>query len=81
MMIVGSCDVHATILGNSIIMSEIQFDNVDSILSSFEDLPDPRSHINRKHVFGDLIVICIMAVIAGADGPDAIGVWDLQGLG
>lgn len=75
MMIVGSCDVHATILGNAIIMSEIKFDNVDSILSSFADLPDPRSHINRKHLFGDLLVICIMAVIAGADGPDAIGVW------
>lgn len=56
-------------------MAEIQFDNVDSILSSFQDLKDPRSHINRRHVFGDLLVICIMAVIAGADGPQAIGVW------
>ena len=56
-------------------MAEIQFDNVDSILSCFEDLKDPRSHINRLHVFGDLLVICIMAVIAGADGPEAIGTW------
>lgn len=56
-------------------MAEIQFDNVDSILSSFQDLKDPRSHINRRHVFGDLLVICIMAVIAGADGPQAISVW------
>ncbi|MEX1223838.1 MAG: ISAs1 family transposase, partial [Pirellulales bacterium] len=31
--------------------------------------------INRLHLFGDLIVICIMAVIAGADGPQAIGTW------
>lgn len=56
-------------------MTEIQFDNVDSILTCFQDLKDPRSHINRRHVFGDLLVICIMAVIAGADGPEAIGTW------
>jgi predicted transposase YbfD/YdcC len=56
-------------------MTEIQFDNVDSIVSSFAGLTDPRSHVNRKHIFGDLLVICIMAVIAGADGPQAIGVW------
>jgi len=56
-------------------MTEIQFDNVDSILTCFKDLKDPRSHINRRHLFGDLLVICIMAVIAGADGPEAIGTW------
>lgn len=56
-------------------MAEIQFDNVDSILTCFQDLKDPRSHINRRHVFGDLLVICIIAVIAGADGPEAIGTW------
>ena len=31
--------------------------------------------MNRKHLLGDLIVIAICAVIAGADGPKAIGVW------
>lgn len=56
-------------------MAEIQFDNVDSILTCFDELNDPRSHVNRLHVFGDLLVICIMAVIAGADGPQAIGIW------
>lgn len=56
-------------------MADIQFDNVDSILDEFRDLEDPRSEINRLHVLGDLIVICIMAVVAGADGPSAIGAW------
>jgi len=56
-------------------MSTIQFDNVDSILEEFKDLHDPRSHVNRRHLLGDLIVISIMAVIAGADGPSAIGAW------
>lgn len=50
-------------------------DDVGSILECFEDLDDPRSSVNRKHLLGDLIVISICAVIAGADGPKAIGVW------
>lgn len=54
---------------------ENQLPEVDSILNCFSHLDDPRSHINRVHQFGDLIVICIMAVIAGADGPQAIGLW------
>lgn len=50
-------------------------DDVDSILDCFGDLEDPRSSVNRKHLLGDLIVISICAVIAGADGPKAIAVW------
>lgn len=56
-------------------VEEKPLQNVESILSSFGDIPDPRSHVNQVHLFGDLLVICIMAVIAGADGPQAIGVW------
>ncbi|RCS44664.1 ISAs1 family transposase [Bremerella cremea] len=54
---------------------ELGSDDVVSILDYFADLEDPRSSINRKHLLGDLIVICIMAVIAGADGPRSIGMW------
>jgi predicted transposase YbfD/YdcC len=50
-------------------------DDVGSILKCFDDLEDPRSTINRRHLLGDLVVISICAVIAGADGPKAIGVW------
>jgi predicted transposase YbfD/YdcC len=50
-------------------------DDVGSIRECFQDLDDPRSSVNRKHLLGDLIVIAICAVIAGADGPQAIGVW------
>ncbi len=49
--------------------------DVVSILDYFKDLEDPRSTINRKHLLGDLIFISICAVLAGADGPKAIGVW------
>lgn len=48
---------------------------VESILEDFADLPDPRSTINRIHLLEDIIVISILAVIAGADGPKAIGIW------
>lgn len=47
----------------------------ESILSEFSDLEEPRSDVNRVHLLGDIIVISIMAVIAGAEGPKAIGVW------
>lgn len=56
-------------------MTQLTSDDVVSILSFFEDLDDPRSTINRKHLLGDLIVICICGVLAGGDGPKAIGVW------
>ena len=49
--------------------------SVESILEDFADLPDPRSSINRIHLLEDIIVISILAVIAGADGPKAIGIW------
>ena len=49
--------------------------DVDSIVENFKELEDPRSTINQRHLLGDLIVICIMGVIAGADGPLAIGIW------
>ncbi|NQT13432.1 MAG: transposase family protein, partial [Planctomycetes bacterium] len=38
----------------------------------FDDLPDPRSEVNRLHRLGDVIVIAICAVIAAPDGPTAI---------
>ncbi|MEQ9406928.1 MAG: ISAs1 family transposase [Fuerstiella sp.] len=49
--------------------------DVDFILQNFNQLEDPRSAINKRHLLGDIIVISIMAVIAGADGPMAIGIW------
>lgn len=56
-------------------MHEINSEDVVSIQEYFKDLEDPRSTINRKHLLGDLIVICILAVLGSADGPKAIGVW------
>jgi predicted transposase YbfD/YdcC len=46
-----------------------------NVLRFFDDLPDPRSKVNRLHRLGDVIVIAICAVIATADGPTAIAKW------
>jgi len=45
------------------------------LLRYFDDLPDPRSHVNRHHPLGEVIVISICAVISNADGPTAIARW------
>ena len=49
--------------------------NLKSIAEHFEELPDPRSEVNREHLLVDVIVISIGAILAGADGPTAIAVW------
>lgn len=53
-------------------MAKLEGEDTVSILEFFQELEDPRSTINRRHLLGDLIVICIFAVTAGADGPRAI---------
>lgn len=46
-----------------------------NIVRYFDDLPDPRSIVNRLHLLGDVIVIAICGVLANADGPTAIAKW------
>ena len=45
------------------------------VLRHFEDLEDPRSEVNLQHPLVSVIVIAIMAVLAGAGGPTAIAKW------
>ena len=52
-----------------------EFLSAKSILDHFSELDDPRSDVNRVHQLGDIVVIAIMAVLAGAEGPKAIGLW------
>jgi predicted transposase YbfD/YdcC len=48
---------------------------LDEIVASFSTLEDPRSHINRKHPLPSVLVIAVLAVLAGAAGPTAIARW------
>lgn len=56
-------------------MLEINNTDATSILSFFDELPDPRSKVNRLHLLGDVIVIAICGVLANADGPAGIDKW------
>ena len=56
-------------------MKEIREADAVSIREFFADLKDPRSEVNRRHLLEDIIVICILGVLAGADGPKAIATW------
>jgi predicted transposase YbfD/YdcC len=56
-------------------MTSIDSNDVKGLIQCFENLKDPRSHINRRHLLVDVIVISICGVVAGADGPVAIEVW------
>ena len=55
-------------------MQVVAHDDAVSILEYFDELEEPRSLINRQHLLGDLIVISVRRVLAGADGPKALGV-------
>src|SRR6476661_6258625 len=48
---------------------------LDEIVASFSTPEDPRSHINRRHPLPSLLVVAVLAVLAGAAGPTAIARW------
>src|SRR3954470_19262645 len=48
---------------------------LDEIVESFSTLEDPRSSINRRHPLPSILVIAVLAVLAGAAGPTAIARW------
>jgi predicted transposase YbfD/YdcC len=48
---------------------------LDEIVASFSSMEDPRSHINRRHPLPSILVIAVLAVLAGAAGPTAIARW------
>src|SRR6186713_3309828 len=56
-------------------MTDIQRISLDEIVRHFAELEDPRSTINRKHPLVSVVVIAMMAVLAGAGGPTAIAKW------
>jgi predicted transposase YbfD/YdcC len=48
---------------------------LDEVVAYFQELDDPRSEINRKHPLASVVVIALIAVLAGASGPTAIAQW------
>src|ERR1700752_3408002 len=48
---------------------------LDEIVASFSTLEHPRSHINRRHPLPSILVIAVLAVLAGAAAPTGIARW------
>jgi predicted transposase YbfD/YdcC len=56
-------------------MTGIQRIRLDEVVRHFEELEDPRSTVNLQHPLVSVVVIALMAVLAGASGPTAIAKW------
>ena len=48
---------------------------LEDLADYFEGLDDPRSAVNRRYQLVSVVVIALMAVLAGAGGPTAIAAW------
>jgi predicted transposase YbfD/YdcC len=49
--------------------------SLDEVVVHFQELEDPRSTINQRHPLAGVVVIALLAVLAGAAGPTAIARW------
>ena len=56
-------------------MAEGRRIGLDEVVRHFEALEDPRCSVNRKHPLVSVLVIALLAVLAGAGGPTAIARW------
>ena len=56
-------------------MADLQRISLDEVVLHFAELEDPRSTVNRQHPLVSVVVIALMAVLAGASGPTAIARW------
>lgn len=56
-------------------MASMQHVCLDEIVAHFQDLEDPRSAVNLRHPLVSVVVIALLAVLAGASGPTSIAQW------
>jgi predicted transposase YbfD/YdcC len=57
-------------------MADVErFSLLDEVVLHFAELEDPRSAVNLQHPLVSVVVIALMAVLAGAGGPTAIARW------
>ena len=48
---------------------------LEEVVGYFDELEDPRGTVNQKHPFISVVVISLMAILAGASGPTTIAQW------
>ena len=56
-------------------MTKVRSLALEDLIARFDELEDPRSAINRRHPLSSVLVIAVLAVLAGAGGPTAIACW------
>jgi predicted transposase YbfD/YdcC len=56
-------------------VADLQRVSLDEVVVHFQELEDPRSTINQRHPLVSVVVIALLAVLAGAGGPTAIARW------
>src|SRR3954451_7842630 len=56
-------------------MAEARRIGLEEVVAHFQELEDPRSTINQRHPLAGVVVIALLAVLAGAAGPTAIARW------
>ncbi len=56
-------------------MAAVKCISIEDIVDYFDELEDPRTNINVKHPLVSVVVIAMMGVLAGANGPTAIAEW------
>jgi predicted transposase YbfD/YdcC len=56
-------------------MADVFSVGVDEIISHFSELEDPRSSVNQRHPLASVVVLAILAILAGSGGPTAIARW------
>lgn len=48
---------------------------LDEVTGYLAQLEDPRSSVNRQHPLESVVVIAVLAILAGASGPTTIAKW------
>ena len=56
-------------------MAEAARMGMGDVVRHFEGLEDPRSNVNLRHPLESVVVIAVLGVLAGADGPTSIVEW------
>jgi predicted transposase YbfD/YdcC len=56
-------------------MADLLRIRLDEVVGYFDELEDPRSSINLQHPLVSVVVIALMAALAGCGGPTAIARW------
>jgi len=56
-------------------MAAVKRIGIEDIVDYFDELEEPRVDINIKHPLVSVVVISMMSVLAGANGPTAIARW------